>query len=142
MDGLSHVKKMDYFEQRYCCCALLAAINAKIYLSGLPVSEEEFEELADLVCCRTGAAIGVEKSYPFLGLEFEDGTNDLDWVETHLPVQIAYFDERFGFHSALVVGRAGAEVNLVNSNKPRLRWVEIEFPKWKHQQLFRSFSLL
>lgn len=139
---LKELSEIKFLGQRYCCCSLIAAVNARIWLGGNLVSDEDFEALVDLVGCRNGAAIGVEKAYPSLGLTFEDGIRDLKWVTGRLPVEIAYFDEQFGFHSALVACVAGGYIALVNSSRPYLRWDEIKFPKWRHQQVFRSFLLL
>ena len=111
------VIKDCFMTQKYSCCALISAINARVFLDGeydankKIVSDEEFERLVDLVGCRHGVAICVGKSYPELELEAVDGPYfDLEWIEYNLPVEVSVSDvghERYagyGFHSVLIVG--------------------------------------
>lgn len=130
-------------KQKYSCCQLIAAINARIILGGPDVTDDEYEELADLVFCRNGAAIHIEQAWKRLGLIVENGpvdTMDLEWVKTHLPVEISYPDPKLGFHAALVIAVEGDEVVLVNSFWERKKWAEIEFYPHNYNRKMRSFT--
>jgi len=131
-------------QTKYSSCQLISAINARIWLGGEDVSEEEYEYLVDLVKCRNGAAFKSEigKAHQYLGLKTEDGpidTLDLEWVRTHLPVEIGYPDPQKGFHSALVVEVTGDEVILENASWPQKKWVDIEFYPHLYNRKLRSF---
>lgn len=133
-----------YRKQQHCCCQLIAAINARIFLGGEDVSEEMFDELANLVCCKIGSAIMVTIAYPHLGLEYENGPVSpisLEWIKEHLPVEIAYYDPMHGFHAALIVGVDGDEIDLVNAAWDKIKWNEIVFCKWPYNRRCRSFKL-
>jgi hypothetical protein len=129
-------------QTKYSSCQLISAINARIWLGGEDVSEEEYEYLVDLVKCRYGAAIEINKAHQYLGLKTEDGpvdTLDLEWVKTHLPVEIGYPDPQKGFHSALVVEVPGDEVVLLNASWPQKKWADIEFYPHLYNRKLRSF---
>lgn len=138
-------KVPTYRTQKYCCCRLIAAINARIFLGGGDIEEELFEELADLVCCRVGAAIQVHRAYPKLGLLYEDGPLELDWIKEHLPVELCYYDSRFGFHAVLVTEvLSDYTLMIVNGSRDTIFWhsfLKFRPPKTnKHFQTCRSFK--
>lgn len=74
----------------------------EFFLGESDISEDLFEELVDLVKCRYGGAIGIENSYSKLGLSYEDGPLELDWIKNNLPVNLSIVDSPKGFHSVLV----------------------------------------
>src|ERR1700738_4680186 len=128
-------------QSTYSSCALDVAINARIFLGGSDVSEEEYESLVDLVRCRYGAALQLHLAYPLLGLIAEDGPVNppsLDWASGRLPVEIGYHDPVKGLHSALVVGVEGGVVALVGAFRDRLEWGEVEWPP-PHVAKLRAF---
>ena len=127
-----------YRQQKYSCCQLIAAINARIFLGGGDITDGEFEHLAGLVCCKNGAAIRVHNAYSLLGLEHEDHEPELPWIATHLPASIGYYDPKFGFHDALVVGVEGETVVLVNAAWDRIAWGEIDLYKGPHFSMRKS----
>lgn len=134
-----------YRQQQYCCCQLIAAINARIYLGSGDISEEEFDKLANLVCCKNGSAIMVNAAYPQLGLDYETGPVDplsIEWIKDHLPVQITYYDPKHGFHAALIVGVDGDEVVLVNAAWDKIKLSDIELCKWTYNRMCRSFKMV
>ena len=134
---------MIYRSQKYSACKLITAINARIYLGGNDVTDEEFETLVDLAKCRYGAALNVEACYPKLGLVHKDGPLDtmpLQWVKDNLPVEIGYSDPKFGFHSALIIDVIDEDVVLVNANWPQVRWSEIYFYPHKYNRTLRAFK--
>jgi len=130
-----------YREQKYCCCQLIAAINARIFLGGGDVTDEEFEAFVDLVFCRYGSALRIKEVYPLLGLSYEDNRPDLIWIKDHLPVELKIYDPVWGFHSILVVGVCDDGLNLVNAWTSKALWEEFEFPP-EHLLRCRSFNLL
>jgi hypothetical protein len=134
---------MTYRGQKYAACKLITAINARIYLGGVDVTNEEFEMLVDLAKCRYGAALNVEACYPKLGLVYEDGPLDtmpLQWVREKLPVEIGYSDPKFGFHSALITDVIENEVVLINANWTQVRWSEIYFFPHEYNRTLRTFK--
>jgi len=138
---------LRYRTQKYCCCRLVAAINARIFLGGGDIEEELFEELADLVCCKSGSAIQVYKAYPQLGIVHEDGPLELDRIKKHLPVEVSYYDPDFGHHSVLVVSVLyGFNMKIINGFSETLSWdwfLQNRPPKTnKHFQTCRSFIKL
>lgn len=134
---------MTYRKQKYAACKLISAINARIYLGGHDVTNEEFELLVDLAKCRYGAALNVEECYPKLELVHKDGPLDtmpLQWVRENLPVEIGYADPKLGFHSALITEVIEDKVVLINASWSEFQWSEIYFyPHWYNRTL-RSFK--
>ena len=138
-------------KQKYAACQLITAINARIYLGGKDVSDEQFETLVDLVKCRYGGAIEIKKSYPILGLEYEDGLCRLPWIEANLPIDLTVHSPRFGFHSVLVTevfyyNNGYLDIpclRLLNSDEETLEWHCLygRIPTWGHQRRCRSFRL-
>jgi hypothetical protein len=129
--------------QKYWACSLIAAINARIYLGGKDVSDRQFERLVDFTCGRVGACFQstMPRVYKRLGLRVKKGTKSISWIANHLPVEIAYFDKKYGFHASLVVGVKGKSLQLVNAWKTKVQWRHIHFAP-KHLWCFRSFSLI
>lgn len=123
---------MRYRTQRYSCCQLISAINARIFLWMDDISDDEFEKLAELVCCKNGSAIGVHKAYPSLGLDFEDHEPELDWIRQNLPASIGYYDPEYGFHNALIIAVNGNEVTIVNAAWERIEWDKIRIYNGPH----------
>ena len=129
-------------QTKYSSCQLIAAINARIILGGQDVTEVEYEALVDLVKCRHGAAIETHKAWEYLGLKVENGpveTMDLEWVRTHLPVEIGIYDPKYGFHSVLVVEVIGKNLRLINAWKEWANFQELEFPPFDYQRTYRAF---
>jgi len=116
----------EYRLQQYAACQLVAAINARIYLGGGDVSDDEFERLVDVTLCRYGAALRMEKAVPELGLTALHGELSLEWIAAHLPVAVSTHEiEHHGFHQILVVQVDGDMLGVVNFYKPRLTWHEL-----------------
>jgi hypothetical protein len=135
---------MNYRPQKGSCCQLIAAINARIYLGLDDVPEEEFERLIDKARCRHGSALAVETVYGELSLAHEDGPLELEWIATHLPVQLTIFDPQLGFHATLVTGvRQPALLQLQNASFDEIYWSELEkiLPPPQVRRC-RSFGLL
>ena len=137
---------MNFRPQKGTACQLIAAVNARIYLGLDDIVEEEFERLVDVVGARYGAAIRVHQAYPSLCLVHEDypgqDTPDLAWVSANLPVEVAYYDRKYGFHAALVVDADDTHVMLANADDEVQAWENISFPPFPYQRRFRSFRLL
>lgn len=147
---------IDYLVQSknrgYSCCALLAAINARAFLDQkhphVRIDSEEFEELAELVSCTIGAAIFVERAYPRLGLQHEEGVNVLSWfrhqLRSNYPVGINATHAQRGAHTGLVVAVKGKKLTIVNWDKgkvfTRVDWDDICFMSGLPRP--RAFSLL
>jgi hypothetical protein len=134
-------------QNKYSCCQLVAAINARIYLGLGDISDELFEEMAEIACCKNGSAIQIEKIYQLLNLKAEKYTNGIPsfgWIRHHLPVAVAYHDPQFGYHSALIISVFDTFIRMVNSYKEWMPWVEFlqKLPKHSHQLKFESFTLI
>lgn len=91
-------------------CQLVTAVNAYYYLTGDFIDDDKYEELADLCCCRTGAAIKIEKVWDELGIEVKDEYDGLDGVRIFcperkipLPIEVSIWHKHYGFHSVLIV---------------------------------------
>ena len=136
---------IKYRKQKYSCCQLIAAINARIFLGGGNINDNKFEKLVELTGCKSGACIRIKEIYPNLKLDYIDmdkRLNKLKWIKNNLPVEISYFDEKRGFHSALIVKVKDDILHLVNSSKKTRKWKSIKFPKYTYNQRFRSFTLI
>ncbi len=134
------MRKTKYRKQKYAACQLISAINARIFFGGDDISDELFEELVDLVCARNGSAIGVQKAYPVLGLEYTDGTMDYDWIKENLPVAISFYSIKWGFHSALVHEAKNDTLYVINNGPHNsLYWPALEYPPFDYQQRARTF---
>lgn len=130
-------------QKKYPSCQLIAAINARIFLGMGDISDDLYETLVDLAKCRSGAAITVDKTYSILGLEHEDGEITLDWVKSHLPVQISLFTKHQGFHAILIVDVKKDVLQVVNLKyTKRIKWSTLEkmFPP-EHVRTCRSFKI-
>ena len=139
-------------QERTFSCQLIAAINARIFLGGSDVSEKEFEELVRVVNCGDGGALYPERSYPDLGLKYEDGSVSLDWITKHLPVSISV-DARYNqlpdwnqtLHEALVIEVVGDCLRVLNldygDEDTMVAWRDLEerFPSG-YLRACRSFS--
>ena len=135
---------MKYRKQKYSSCQLISAINARIYLGLSDITNDFFEYLVNLVKCRYGGAINIEKSYPLLGLSSIDGKYNYEWIKKNLPIDIAYHDKKRGFHSALIVEVKNKVLKLINAYKEDFTFQELKklLPKQSYNQKFRSFKLL
>ena len=136
-------EERKYRTQKYLSsCQLISAINARIYL-GLPdVNDKLFEELVDLVLCRHGGAISIEKSYPILDIKCIMGKYDYIWISNNLPVEISYYDTKRGFHSSLIVSTKEGIFTLINSPVRRISFLELKkkLLKNKQNQIIKSFK--
>lgn len=136
-----------YVEQNGSCCQLISAINARMYLLKKDCLESEIvqfiQKLKKIVKCQHGPAIDIEKSYPILKLDFEDGPIDLIWIKNNLPVELALHDPKKGFHSGLVINVNLDELELVNCSVSIITWEEILnwIPTHIHNQRCRSFKM-
>ena len=133
---------MAFRSQRYCACQLIAAINARIFLGGKDIAEEDFERLVDETCGRIGSCIGVEKAYSELGLSFKCGPTSLRWIKRHLPVEIGIRDPKYGFHAVLITAVRGRQVRLINGWKRWVSWKTIRglLPKYDYQRTCKSYA--
>lgn len=151
-------------QTKYSSCQLIAAINARIFLGGKDVTDEEFERLVDLVKCRYGGAICIEEAYEPLGLEVTDGPlpyygwpwkkadKCYNWIKDNLPVELSVHSPKFGYHAILVVDAYHQHdfvfryptVRLVNSDEETIKWAKLRkrFPRFDYQQRCRSFRLV
>jgi len=113
-----------YTEQRWSCCALISAINARTFLGGAPVDTASplFEALASVVFCRNGAAIRPFRAWPVLGVVGRPIPVDLETIEANLPVALGYSDPKHGMHSALVVGVHDNGLDMVNAYQDFVPW--------------------
>jgi hypothetical protein len=147
---IEEVKEL-FYEQKYSCCQLIAAINAAIFLGLITkesISDEEYERMVDLVSCRYGSALGVEKVYPQLGIVAENGPYfDFDWIRENLPVEVCIIDVKtYGFHSVLIVGCSGNELYVANSDRIKTKFTWEEFLQYKvnslnpHNLVCRTFK--
>lgn len=103
-------------------CQLITAVNAYYYLTGKTVNNEDYEKYIDLVGCRHGSAISIEKVWKKLGIKsIWEGRSLLDFttrtignklpfrVESEkkkkipLPLEFNIWHKRYGFHSTLIV---------------------------------------
>lgn len=140
----------NFMRQKYACCALISAINARIFLTGQGVTNDEFEKLAEIACCKNGSAIGITKIHPLLGLYTEKGVYfDFEWIKQNLPVELSIMDvKNYGFHSILVVGVKNNNLFLTNFDKIGIQLSWDEMQKYRltspniHNLICRSFKRL
>lgn len=148
-------------QSRHPSCQLIAAINARIFLGGRDVSDDDYEKLIDIVKCRHNGAIFIDRSYRILGLKHKDGPlpyygkeKCFDWICNNLPVQITINHPKMNScHAILVVGffkkfgyRILNDPCLLTANNIEdiMPWSEIieTLPySLNTSQLFRSFRL-
>lgn len=134
----------NYRKQKYACCKLIAAINARIWLGGHDVSDSEFEELAELAICKNGPALNMSDALVRLGLVAIHGPVDpvsLEWIKGHLPVAIGYCDPQYGFHEALIIAVDEMNVSLVNAAWESQHWNNIEFYPHSYNRRCISYTL-
>jgi len=115
------------------------------------ISDSLFEELSDLVMCKNGSAINVKKAYDKLEVVLENynqGIPPFAWFEAYLPVAVSYFDDKYGYHSALVVDTFGKHskkgnygLKLVGANQEKMLWGDFchKLPWHEHQLCFVRF---
>lgn len=135
---------IEFRKQKYAACQLISAINARIYLGGNDVTDDEFEKLVDIAKCRYGSALNILECYPILGLSYKDGPKKdmpLEWVKSNLPVEIAYNDSKFGFHSALIVNVEDEDISAINASWDRIKWSDIYFYPYDYNRKLRSFYI-
>lgn len=117
---------MEYMRNKYSCCQLVTAINASIFFGGSSPSDAEFERLVDLVGCRYGSAIQVERAYPALGISYDDIEGGLDGAITPLPGEIGINDKEYGNHSVLVIGVEIDTIHIVGGSEEFVTWEDYE----------------
>ncbi|MEE9569715.1 MAG: hypothetical protein V3W37_10035 [Candidatus Binatia bacterium] len=134
--------------QKYFSCQLIAAINARIVLGMPDVSNAQFETLVDLVKCRYGAAIHIEKAYPKLNLKVIKGPIRLDWIKSHLPVALPIWDRSYGYHSILLYDFNQHTSSFKTHNAVRIKqagvfhWQELKALATKHgKRPCKAFTL-
>jgi hypothetical protein len=107
---MDHVRYRQ--QTRYPCCALVAAINARIHLGGPDVSDDEFERLVDLAACRHGAAIHISDAWTALGIapRYLPMPHDAfpheavaAAVRSGHPVSVSIWHEAYGLHCVVCV---------------------------------------
>jgi len=105
------------------CCALIALLNARRYY-GEPSPEvgvAEWEALVDIIGCRYGSAIAIERAADTLGLEMVPIRVGL--ASSRPPAMLTVFnpeDGGFSLHSVLAIGGCfEGKIRLVN-----YRWVK------------------
>jgi hypothetical protein len=134
------MKKHKFRNQKYGCCQLITAINARIFLGKGDITEKKFESLVDLAKCRYGGALNINDCYKELGLV----TKEIEWsiqsIASNLPVGVGYYDDQLGLHSALIYDVEGSLFSMANSSKCKQEFSEIKIPP-PHLALFLSFSL-
>lgn len=144
--------------QIYSECALVAAINAAIFLGRTSISQgsSEYERLVDLVGARDGSAIRIEKAWEYLQIQEFAMENSVDRIRQESissPVEIVIsHPETYGIHCALIIGsatvsHAGACVHVLNMRKiaPQdfITWRALDGILFKNRSDFpaRVFSL-
>lgn len=114
--------------QKYSECQLVAAINAAIYLSELPVLSHsvEYERLVDLVSARHGGAINIELAHKYLRIIPEEIDITLENVKKYLntsitnignPIEVGLQHKNIGLHSVLIIDYRrdpGSKVRILN----------------------------
>lgn len=146
-------------KNRHSCCQLVAAINAMTILTGqMTLTEDEIEELVDLVVCRNGGALNIEAAFPIIGLkvtEYEGGIPPFAWFHENMPVSFAHHDPRYGFHCSLIVGtyyEPAGKTSLQprehgfctrGGTYPSMSWAMFcnELPFHEHQLCFRKYEI-
>ena len=122
---MNEVAEKKYVRQTapYSCCQLVSLFNAQVFYGQEPHPQEgeEFEALVDLVKCRHGAAIAIEKAYAKLGYALQAFT-DTDFMgicrnlHEGRPVEFAGFHKTRGFHSFLVVDVQDQHLHITGWN--------------------------
>jgi hypothetical protein len=108
---------MDYRPQtKYPDCQLLAAINARMVLTGTDVTEEEYERLVDLSGSREEGAQEVHGAYEALGVDFYDLPVCLDNLVENLPIELWIRRNPKSLHAILVSWCR--EVDVDENGKP------------------------
>ena len=135
--------KTKYRKQKYSSCQLISAINARIFLGLSDITDKLFEKLVDLTLCRHGGAINIKKSYPILGIKYEPGDYDYQWISKNLPVEIGYYDKKLGFHSSLIVSAKKKIFTLIDSPIRRISFAELRkrLPE-RHNWVIKGFKKL
>ena len=95
-------------KNKYSECKLITALNAYYHLTGKQYCTQDsqvYEDLVDLVCARTGAAISIEKAYKLLGIEIVWQGFSLfeSYKSIPLPMEYSVWANGYGFHSTLIV---------------------------------------
>lgn len=146
------VKFLVQSDNNYPSCQLLTALNARSLLTGqteVVPNSKEFETLVDLVHCRYGAALRIDKAYYYLRLAVQKGPNNNRWVYYRIqegrPVELSIWTPDFGYHSVLVIDitkdgsaivinfKEGERISLVN-------WQDLKFPRYTSPA--KAFSLI
>ena len=143
------MKTKKWRKNKHCCCQLVTAINARIYLGMENISDNSFEKLSELVSCKNGAAIGVQRTYKSLGLDFKTFKNGIPgfaWFVENLPIGVIYKDYKYGLHSALIIDVKKQDqlktLEFVGADRQYMSWGEFcdRLPWHNHQLKFVSFK--
>lgn len=95
-------------EQRYQDCQVVAAINARAFLTDKQIrtTDRAYEELVDIAKARDGAAIDMEPVFARLGIEpylYFRTTFEWRMAGCPLPIDISVWHMKYGYHMALGV---------------------------------------
>lgn len=121
--------------QRWSECQLVALWNAARMLgvdeSLIPTPRQKrYRHIVADCGCLYGACVDVGPELERLGLKLVPGSWSIEWIKTHIPVEMTIFCHR-GYHSVLVVDARTSlsapldnwELRLANYARGQLRWV-------------------
>jgi len=128
---------------KYPCCQLVTLFNVCRFfgMKHPALYTPEFEELVDLVGCRHGSALFIEKAAVRLGLVIKEGELSYQWIKNHLPVSLAVHDPKYGFHNILIVKAYRYRLQVCSFSPGRdILWSELKTycPTQDHNQKVRS----
>lgn len=107
--------------QKWCDCQLITLLNACIFYNKIKIKpySKKYNILAEITGSVHGSCLNKNVAYDMLGVSFENGKMDFNWIKNNLPVEFSVFCHR-GYHSVLAVKVKNDKIQLANYYRNKL----------------------